>query len=175
MRRAPYALGATAAGLAAVLSFHSRSQLTSGSPRSGTHGATTASPPAGSPTTSAPASRPSTTTGPPAASTVTSSPPTTAAGTASARTAVGKLETYGYGQLRVRATVKAGRLTDVKVLTLQTSETYSQRLALAVIPMLGSEAKKAQSARIYGITGATYTSQAYAVSLQSALDSLHFR
>ena len=108
-------------------------------------------------------------------SSVTSSPPTTAAGTASARTAVGKLENYGYGQLRVRATVTAGKLTALKVLTLQTSETYSQRLALAVIPMLGSQAKKAQSARIYGITGATYTSQAYALSLQSALDSLHFR
>lgn len=173
MRRTPYTLGATAVGLAALFSFHSRSGLSGGPASTGTGGATTASP-ASSTTTTAPASS-STTTAPPTSSSVTSSPPTTAAGTASARTAEGKLENYGYGQLRVQATVKAGKLTALKVLTLRTADTYSQRLAVDVIPMLGSQAKKVQSARIYGITGATYTSQAYALSLQSALDSLHFR
>jgi uncharacterized protein with FMN-binding domain len=32
-----------------------------------------------------------------------------------------------------------------------------------------------QSARINGVSGATYTSEAYAMSLQSALNKLHFK
>jgi uncharacterized protein with FMN-binding domain len=40
-----------------------------------------------------------------------------------------------------------------------------------VEPILRSEALQAQSANIDGVSGATYTSTAYAQSLQSALDS----
>jgi uncharacterized protein with FMN-binding domain len=39
--------------------------------------------------------------------------------------------------------------------------------------MLKSEVLSAQSANVNTISGATYTSQAYLASLQSALDRLH--
>ena len=88
------------------------------------------------------------------------------------RTAVGTNEQYGYGTLAVKVTVRAGRITDVSVANLQTAEQYSQSLAQQVIPMLRNEVLSAQSAHINGISGATYTSEAYAYSVQSALDHL---
>ncbi len=89
------------------------------------------------------------------------------------RTAVGALENYGYGILSVRVTVLGSRIESVAVQRLQTAEQYSQQLAAQAIPMLHSEVLSAQSAQINGISGASYTSQAYALSLQSALDRLH--
>ena len=41
------------------------------------------------------------------------------------------------------------------------------------MPTLNSEAVKAQSADIDMVSGATYTSQAYLQSLQSAIDRAH--
>jgi len=107
---------------------------------------------------------PSTTTGPSGA--------TTAPPTGSATTALGSNEQYGYGTLAVRVTVRAGRITNVSVANLQTAEQYSQSLAQQVIPILSNEVLSAQSANINGISGATYTSEAYAQSVQSALDHL---
>lgn len=89
------------------------------------------------------------------------------------RSAVGTTEQYGYGALSVAVTVRGSRIEDVRVRGLQTAEQYSQQLAAQVIPMLRSEVLSAQSARINGISGASYTSQAYALSVQSALDKLH--
>jgi uncharacterized protein with FMN-binding domain len=89
------------------------------------------------------------------------------------RSAVGASEQYGYGALSVRVTVRGNRIEDVTVNGLQTAEQYSQQLAAQVIPILHSEVLSAQSARINGISGASYTSQAYALSVQSALDKLH--
>jgi uncharacterized protein with FMN-binding domain len=43
-----------------------------------------------------------------------------------------------------------------------------------VIPMLRSEVLSAQSARINAISGATYTCEAFAQSLQAALNKAHF-
>lgn len=90
-----------------------------------------------------------------------------------ARSAVGASEQYGYGHLSVLVTVRGSRIENVAVGGLQTAEQYSQQLAAQVIPMLRSEVLSAQSARINGISGASYTSQAYALSVQSALDKLH--
>ncbi|MGD0944730.1 MAG: FMN-binding protein [Acidimicrobiales bacterium] len=87
-------------------------------------------------------------------------------------TAVGTSEQYGYGVLAVKVTEQSGHITDVSVASLQTAEQYSQNLAQQVIPMLRSEVLSAQSAQINAISGATYTSQAYAASVQSALDAL---
>jgi len=92
--------------------------------------------------------------------------------TGAARTALGTSEQYGYGVLSVKVTEQGGRVTDVSVSTLQTAEQYSQNLAQQVIPMLQNEVLSAQSARISAISGATYTSEAYAYSVQSALDAL---
>ena len=85
-----------------------------------------------------------------------------AGGPAAAATTLGALERYGYGELAARA-------------ALRTAEQYSQQLAVQVIPTLRSEVLAAQSARINAVSGATYTSQAYALSVQAALDKAHFR
>jgi uncharacterized protein with FMN-binding domain len=85
------------------------------------------------------------------------------------------MENYGYGQLDVQVTITNGKIVSASVPSIQTAETYSQQLAAQVIPTLNSEVVKAQSAQIYGVAGATYTSEAYDQSLQSALNQLHFQ
>lgn len=90
-------------------------------------------------------------------------------------TTLGALERYGYGELAARVSISGGRITGVAVPVLRTAEQYSQQLAVQVIPTLRSEVLAAQSARINAVSGATYTSQAYALSVQAALDQAHFR
>jgi uncharacterized protein with FMN-binding domain len=92
-----------------------------------------------------------------------------------ARTATGAMEQYGYGELAVKVTVQGNRITEITVPSIRTAEQYSQQLAAQVIPMLKSQVLAADSARINGVSGATYTSEAYAYSLQSALDKLHVK
>jgi hypothetical protein len=91
----------------------------------------------------------------------------------SVRRVTGSVVQYGYGELSVTVTVRGSQITNVSVPLLRTAEPYSQQLAQQVIPMLKSEVLAVHSARINGVSGATYTSQAYAQSIQSALDKLH--
>jgi hypothetical protein len=95
--------------------------------------------------------------------------------TGAARSAAGAVVQYGYGELSVSVTVRGNQITAVSVPVLRTAEPYSQQLAQQAIPMLRSEVLAAHSARIDGVSGATYTSEAYAQSIQSALDKLHVR
>jgi uncharacterized protein with FMN-binding domain len=95
--------------------------------------------------------------------------------TGPARQATGASEQYGYGTLAVRVTVQGSRIADISVATLQTAEPLSQQIADQAIPILRSEVLSAQGAQINGVSGATYTSEAYAASLQSALDKLHVK
>ncbi|HEY9242793.1 MAG TPA: FMN-binding protein [Streptosporangiaceae bacterium] len=85
----------------------------------------------------------------------------------------GPLVAYGYGELSTKVSVSGGRITGVSVPVLKTAEQYSQQLAAQVIPMLQHEVVSAQSARIQAVSGATYTSEAYAQSVQAALDKAH--
>ncbi len=82
------------------------------------------------------------------------------------------MEQYGYGQLAVRVTVAGKRITNVVVTGLQVADYSSQYIAQQAIPLLKREVMSAQSANIQGVTGATYTSEAYAQSLQSALQKV---
>jgi len=143
-RRTGAAVASTVAGLAAVLGLHASH------PASGSSSPTTS-------TTAPSSSQPSAPSPPPGASV----------------TAVGTSEQFGYGVLSVKATAQGHRLVDVTVANLQTAESYSQSLAQQVIPILRSEVLAAQSANVNAISGATYTSEAYLYSLQSALDQLH--
>ncbi|MGH2512494.1 MAG: FMN-binding protein [Candidatus Limnocylindrales bacterium] len=74
-----------------------------------------------------------------------------------------------YGVIQVRATLTAGRLTAVSVVQMPTRG-RSGFISSAAAPILEGEAISAQSANIDTVSGATYTSQAYAQSLQAALD-----
>lgn len=74
-----------------------------------------------------------------------------------------------YGDVQVQITVKNGKIADVTALSLPVGG-HSGRISDYVAPILRQQALTAQSARIDGVSGATYTSQAYAQSLQGALD-----
>ncbi|HUZ20421.1 MAG TPA: FMN-binding protein [Acidimicrobiales bacterium] len=151
MRRGPAAVAASAAGLVGVVALH------------------TMRPSAPLRTASAPPTTARTASG-------QSAPPTTAAPTpVGAHSAVGQAEQYGYGVLSVKVSVDGSRITGLTTVGLQTAEPYSQSLAQQVIPMLKSEILTAQSTHVNAISGATYTSEAYAYSAQSALDRLHVK
>jgi FMN-binding domain len=91
------------------------------------------------------------------------------------RSVLGPTEQYGFGELAVRVTTRGNRITNVTVPVIRTAEQYSQQLAGQVIPTLRSEVLDGQTANISAVSGATYTSQAYAVSVQAALDKLHIK
>jgi len=164
MRRAPFVAGATVLGLVGVLTFHSQNPISSSLtvPKSQAPART----PAGSNTTTSPPGQPSPT------STSTSTSSTVAPATV-VKSATGPTEDYGYGTIAVKVTVSGTKITDVSTPGHYEHAQYSQQLAAQVIPMLRSEVLQAQSANINGISGASYTSQAYATSLQAALDQLH--
>jgi uncharacterized protein with FMN-binding domain len=74
-----------------------------------------------------------------------------------------------YGLVQVRVTVSNGRITDVQPLQLPNDRARSAYISQVAGPMLRTEALQAQNARVDIISGATYTSDAYAQSLESAL------
>ena len=76
-----------------------------------------------------------------------------------------------YGPVQVEITVANGQLTDVTALQLPSDDRRSASISSRAEPMLRSEALAAQSASIDGVSGATYTSDGYAQSLQAALDA----
>ncbi|MFF7652522.1 FMN-binding protein [Streptomyces sp. NPDC007983] len=67
-------------------------------------------------------------------------------------------------------TLSRGRITEVKALRTPSDRPRSQEIAATAVPQLTREALSAQSAHIDAVSGATYTSEGYTRSLQSALD-----
>ncbi|MFC8244557.1 FMN-binding protein [Streptomyces chartreusis] len=104
----------------------------------------------------------------PAPSAGASAPSGSVAGT---RTVTGESTQTRYGPVQVRITLKDGRLTDVTALAYPQQNPRDQQINGYAIPRLRSETLSAQSADIDTVSGATYTSEGYRQSLQSALDS----
>jgi uncharacterized protein with FMN-binding domain len=146
MRRAPIVLSATVAGVAGVLSFHAQPQTLAPAP------ASTAA------TANAPAAK---------------SRRSTKAKSSAAKTATGAVAQNQYGNVQVRVTVAGGKITQVTAVQLPQSDSKSAQISQYAAPQLQSEVLTAQSAKIDGVSGASYTSQSYDTSLQSALDVLH--
>lgn len=185
MRRALAAAAGTVAGLAAVLSYKSgpvprRVALASPTPGAGDTTTTATEPPT---TTTEP---PTTTTEPP----TTTTPPTTVPRTTTttrtrprpttttappdvARSYDGAVETNRFGDVQVRAVLRGNRLVDVVALQLPNDRARSAYISEQAAPVLRQEALDAQSASIDTVSGATYTSESYAQSLQAALDAAH--
>ena len=111
----------------------------------------------------------------PSASSAGSGPAGPVTTTGPAGTVTGPTEQYGYGELAVRITIRGSRITGLTVPLIRTAEPFSQQLASQVIPVLRNEVLSAQGTNINAVSGATYTSQAYATSVQAALDQLHFK
>ena len=81
----------------------------------------------------------------------------------------GSVVSTRYGDVEVRVTIENGTITAVEAIALPSGGRSGQISSYAA-PVLASEALTAQSASIDTVSGATYTSAAYAQSLQAALD-----
>ncbi|HEX6492252.1 MAG TPA: FMN-binding protein, partial [Candidatus Dormibacteraeota bacterium] len=78
-----------------------------------------------------------------------------------------------YGDVQVQVKVAAGRITDVVAVRMPSDRERSAYISQVAGPMLHDEVLQAQSAQIDSLSGATYTSDAYAQSVQAALDQAH--
>jgi uncharacterized protein with FMN-binding domain len=181
MKRAPIVIASTIVGVGLVLAYHPTGPTITGS-NAMSLGATsvntdpaTAAAPVVTTTPTDAATRPAT------SATPSSHAPTTAVPAKKSppvRTqATGTLEHINeqgreFGQIQVKATVESGKVVGVQIVQLQPNDGRSQSIDDYAVPRLEQQTIGAGSAQIDGISGATYTSQGYAASLQAALDKL---
>ena len=121
-------------------------------------------PTSGPPAPASPASAPATT--PP----TTASPTTTT--TSGTRRANGSDVQYRYGELELQVTISGGQITDVQPVIDNAADQRSAQINSQAEPQLRQQALQAQSSNINGVSGATYTSNAFVQSLQAALNKL---
>ncbi len=129
----------------------------------------------GSPSSSSPSSSSSS----PSSSSGSSSSSAQAAPSASAAAAApvtvdGAAEMTQYGVVQVQVVITDGAITDVVAAQYPQQDRTDQEINRQAIPLLRSQVLSAQSARIDGVSGATFTSEGYIASLQSALDAAGF-
>lgn len=161
MTRVLLAITGTIAGLVALLSFKSHSMATSA------HGLPSASLPSSSATSPvAPGSQTSTATAAMPHPTASSTPSAASA----QRTLDGQAVVTRYGTVQVRVVVSGKSIKNVSFLQLTADDAHSQAINDQAGPMLLQETLQAQSSNIDTISGATFTSEGYVQSLQSALD-----
>jgi uncharacterized protein with FMN-binding domain len=154
MRRVFLAVTGTIAGLVALLSF--RSHVPSAAPVATSGGSGAAAAGNGSGTGSGAGS------GQPAAS----------ASLAAGEQAIdGNVANTAYGPVQVQVLVKKSKIVKVNILEQPSSTAHDLQIGQFAFPQLIHETLTAQSARIDAVSGASYTSQGYIQSLQSALDN----
>jgi uncharacterized protein with FMN-binding domain len=164
MRRYQLILGGTLTGIAGVLAFPTTrsSHLTIPSASAGTSASSTSSSSPGSlPGTAATGSVTSTT----AASTTSTTP----------RSATSADETFRYGDLAVTVTVDGSKVTNVKMATLNETDSRSSEIDHYAVPQLEQQVISANSANIHGVSGATFTSEAFVNAVTNAFDKLGFK
>ena len=161
MKRAPWVVGATGVGLGLLFSYHTKPvhvTIASSPTTSGPGPSTSAST---SPTTAA--------SGGGSGTTATTAPPTT---TGVTRTGTGQDVQYMYGDLQLKVTERGSTITNIEILSDGAADPRSAEINSQAIPLLQQQAMSVQSANIDGVSGATFTSSAYAQALQSALDNV---
>jgi uncharacterized protein with FMN-binding domain len=185
MKKIVYAVLATISGL--VLLFSYRTSLDAVQPLATTDSAasseTATSPDSGAATSNGTSSDDTTSGG--TTSGGTTSGGTTSGGTTSGGTTSGGATTTSgltdgtftgaaantrYGPVQVQITVAGALISDVQVLEYPDSDRRDQEINQRALPILVSESTQAQSSQIDMVSGATYTSQGYIASLQSAID-----
>ena len=82
----------------------------------------------------------------------------------------GDLINTEFGDLQVAVVLDGGRLVDVLHLATPEADQESIEINRTAMPELHRQVIEAQGSDIQGVSGATYTAQAYAMSVQSALD-----
>ena len=165
MKRVLLSIVATVFGLVALLSFK-------------TQGKPLATPAGGLPSAVAPDSSP--TASPAAGSTTSTSAPPKPGATSSApattkKRYVGSAVETPYGVVQVAVTVTGHHLDSVNFVQLTAFDGRSQEINSQAAPILLQETVAAQSSQIDTVSGATYTSEGYLQSLQSALDQAGIR
>jgi uncharacterized protein with FMN-binding domain len=172
VKRVIVAIVGTVAGLVGLLDFKSHGMTTSASgalPSAGLPGSSTSTVASGS-TGSGPT--PSGATGSP---TTPKSSPSSAGGASGARSATGSAAQTPYGVIQVKVTVSGSKITNVNFVQLQAFDGHSQQINSYSAPILLRETLAKQTARVDTVSGASYTSDGYRRSLQSALDQLRFK
>jgi major membrane immunogen (membrane-anchored lipoprotein) len=89
--------------------------------------------------------------------------------TSAAKTVTGDAADTIYGPVQVQITVKRGKLTAANATVYPTETPRDAQINAYAIPQLEQETVAAGNANIDAISGATYTSNGYIASLQSAL------
>ncbi|MBP0451634.1 FMN-binding protein [Kitasatospora sp. RG8] len=159
MRRAVVTCTATAAGVILLLSLKPHDGGGGSTPTAlSAAGAAQASPGASAPSSSG-------SSGSSSGSSSASSP-----GSSSLRTVTGDAVPTRYGPVQVKVTLDGTKITKVDVVKYPTSDRRDREINTSAIPVLNQEALAAQSADVDVVSGATYTSDGYTRSLQSALD-----
>ncbi|QGF23659.1 FMN-binding protein [Raineyella fluvialis] len=74
-----------------------------------------------------------------------------------------------YGPMQVSITVSGTKITGIQWTQVPLSDGHSYRINSYAAPLLVEQAMAAQSATIDGVSGATYTTQGFRTSLQSAI------
>jgi uncharacterized protein with FMN-binding domain len=112
-------------------------------------------------------------------STATQAPQTTPAPTANTAnggtasgTFTGNAINTPYGTVQIALVVQNGQIVDVQELQLPSDRQLSAQISREAGPLLRQEVLQAQSANINGVSGASYTSYGFYLSLQSALSQM---
>ncbi|TFD66832.1 FMN-binding protein [Cryobacterium ruanii] len=109
-----------------------------------------------------------------ASAAATAATETAATASAHSGTFTGSVVQTQYGNVQVSVTVANGAITEVTPLQLTNRGGRSVGISNQAAPILRSEVLAAQSAKVKNVSGATYTSEGYRRSLQSALDTAGF-
>ncbi|MDO7868842.1 FMN-binding protein [Nocardioides jiangxiensis] len=156
MRRIIFWLASTATVLVLLFSYHTSLGLSTATATAAAYSGSVA----GSTTT------------PPGTPSGSSSAGTSGSGSGSAKgtTTTGNVVYTRYGPVQVQVVTSSGSITSVRVLQYPSSDPRSQQINAEALPVLVQETLDAQSASIDMVSGATYTSDGYLRSIQSALD-----
>jgi uncharacterized protein with FMN-binding domain len=76
-----------------------------------------------------------------------------------------------FGTVQVRVTLTNGKITAATAINYPNNDSRSSEISSYSIPVLSQEVLQAQGTSIAVVSGATYTSDAYAQSVQAALDA----
>jgi uncharacterized protein with FMN-binding domain len=172
MRRAIVTLGSTAAGLAALLAFksHPVADASAAAMPVTTPMPTLAAGPSSADSRGNADGAGMTRSSASASANMSGTGTGTGTGTGATRTLTGAVANTQHGPMQVQLVLTGKRITKVNVLQRTDDGQESIQINSFAIPKLTSETLTAQSARIDAVSGATYTSQGYIQSLQSALD-----
>jgi uncharacterized protein with FMN-binding domain len=104
-----------------------------------------------------------------------STPAANASSSSGGKTATGETVPTRYGNVQVKVTLSGGKIAAIEALQLPADDPRSVEISNGSEPQLRQSALTKQSAAIDTVSGATFTSAGYEVSLQSALDKLGYK